>query len=239
MQGEIKKQVRSESDYFFNARDDNIIASIFRQYANMSASENTIPRSRLGEALEALGIRLSEEEVDIAFRAADLDLSGGLGLNEFRRVTETPSKMEEWASRLPLTALLGRCLSFTGGRDPLRDIVELEPVDFKAVIQVFSEGTAQLLDEAVAELREIRQAKSKTESSGTSSKFETLLKMSAGNIDSFHEGLAERVGTLLQAVYCNMRFFDATHLSRAFFRHEKTVNISRCLIPLQVHRIRS
>ena len=174
---------------------------------SMTIVEPCIGADGLQAALLELGVHMERRKVEELIAVMDLDESGGLDYEEFKRaVQQTPTQLEQWASMLPLGGLLARSLPVSGGQgdQPLRDFSQLKDIQIKTIVDVFSEGLTLLLFKAQATSKQMfntmdkrasETAKDSADGVAAISKF-TTFKMRTGNVSNYHEGLLSRIGVL-------------------------------------------
>ena len=136
------------------------------------------------------------------FKETDIDEDGTLDLNEFSRILDRPSKLEQWSNSLPLAKLLSFCLlaadeSISAAPDPPRIMCGLDLQALDTIVDGFCGGLKRLLHERVKQLKVCYSAldRKAAEDSGANAKFQTIA-MSAGKVGDFHKGLTDRVGEL-------------------------------------------
>jgi hypothetical protein len=128
----------------FRRRNEQFVEEIFNQYK--SPYSDGLSKASLAQALRDLGIVCaSASDVDSLFYALDLNKDSAISLSEFLRVISKPSKIEQWATTLPLAALLADCMPSKDEADPVRDLSNLRSAGIKAISACFSEGLVQLL----------------------------------------------------------------------------------------------
>ncbi len=142
-----------------------------------------------------LGVKDSDE-IHEFFHTMDVNDDNGLDLEEFRRAVKEPTRVERWASTLPLSQLLASCIPQQDGIDTLRVASFLSKEDIDKVCELFVEGMKNVLVRNCGKLRESfcsMDSKALSKTSGIASKF-SVQTLACGRIDDFHKGLRERIG---------------------------------------------
>lgn len=146
-----------------------------------------------------LGVKGSDE-IHEFFHTMDVNNDNGLDLEEFRRAVKEPTRVEQWASTLPLSQLLASCIPQQDGLDTFRVASSLSKEDIEKVCGLFVEGMKSLLIRHCAMLRESfssMDSKAASKNSCIASKF-SVQTLACGRIDDFHKGLRERIGEILR-----------------------------------------
>jgi hypothetical protein len=185
--------------------DRQFVSSVFFKFADECTSK--ILASKFPFALKELNIEAIPGTVAELFKEADLDEDGGLDLDEFYRVINRPSELEQWCLTLPLPKLLAFCLETVitpAGEfaDPIRSVCNLSPQDLDLATSEFEAGLRQLLKDQTQQLDHCYEQlaiKVAEKPDGSSAKFQTPA-MSGGTAEEFHKGLADRVGEY--AIFC-------------------------------------
>jgi hypothetical protein len=175
--------------------------------ASQSSISKVIRADGLHKALHELSVSMEREKVEELSVLMDLDGNGCLDFEEFKRaVQQQPTQLEQWASMLPLSVMLTKCLPVDGGHgdQPLRDLSRLGEDDLNIAVDVFSDGLRRLLLEAKSALRQMfdsvdkkacEAAKDSAGGFSAVSKFKTF-KMNTGTVTDYHIGLSSRIGAL-------------------------------------------
>jgi hypothetical protein len=181
-------------DLFFRKQDNDFVNSVFER--NMNTETKLLPICALKPALSELGVKLeSEESATSLFHSMDVNDDGGLDREEFERVIQMPTKLEQWAATIPMQKLLASCIPIKAGDDPLRAVTSLDVSGREVVEQVFCTGFRRLFAEYVDKLKKLyseMDKKASEQAQGLCSKFTFV--PSSGDIADFHEGLKGRVG---------------------------------------------
>ncbi len=116
--------------HFHNSRNQLHNELICKKHANQAT--NLMSADDMNAALCELGVQLSRDEAAAGVESVDTVENRGLGLHEFMKAINHPSKVQQWIETLPLSQLLSHCLSFKGARgessDPLREVSRCNPV---------------------------------------------------------------------------------------------------------------
>ena len=138
------------------------VDKIFNQHASTTNcfSKRILLRPSLAPALKDCGLELSEEEIELVFKQADLNDDQGLDLDEFRTAVKFPTKLQQWADTLPLSQLLAHCLAAKSRnkQDPVKDIAGLSATDLADTIDLFCRCVRRILAERVTELEKCFEA---------------------------------------------------------------------------------
>jgi hypothetical protein len=153
-----------------SCHDDDKIREVFDRYK--TGNLDTLPIARLGNAFQDLESQFATQ---------------GLNIDEFTRLARLPSESEHWIRLLPLESLLSRCLD----KFFLRDLEHLSDDDIQTALHLFQDGVEILLKKNIETLRATKDE----EFLVASKKFGG--EMAGGTIQNFHDGLSNRVGTLL------------------------------------------
>ncbi len=191
---QITSKIQTSITLFFNIRNISIVRKVFEQHKDKHT--NLMLLRALPDALRDLGIQTTEEEASVLFETSDTDDNRGLTLQEFMKAIKYPSKVEQWADRLPLSKLLAHCLSFKESKDPLREVSRLSSDELRASINAYGESVHKILADAFGELKVCYAEMDRMAAecaSEAKSKFQTF-KMSSGSVEDFHRGLYGRVG---------------------------------------------
>ena len=137
---------------FFDIIDREHVQTVFLKFAGKST--NRISPCNFPHALKEMGIEIMPENDAQLFREADIDEDGGIDIDEFYRVIDQPSELEQWSSTLPLSKLLGFCLEAAIARtlagspdtppDPIRRLPSLSPQDIESVAEEFAAADIDL-----------------------------------------------------------------------------------------------
>jgi hypothetical protein len=143
---------RAVLQHFIKCQTSEHVEEVFQQYADVTIKE--ILPSNFDAALKECGLHLSSDECKMVFKCTDLNENGSLNLDEFKLAVKTPSKVEQWASSLPLPRLLAHCFDLGCGEDALRQVGELDPNKCAHAADLFSTGLKQILPDIVKDLKE-------------------------------------------------------------------------------------
>jgi hypothetical protein len=156
----------------------------------------SIVKSSFASALIDLGIRFQSSEIDAIFESRGFNQ--GLDFQEFSSFVSEPSPIEEWVRSLPLHQLVAHamprndtCLS----KDQLRHLCGITRDQLDLSCQVIMDHLAQILKQKLAILAGVYNKLDSHTAATTNEKYQ-VCKMSVGNINHFHQGLASRLGEL-------------------------------------------
>ena len=139
---DLLEKLRSQMRAGFQRRNEQFAQDVFNKHKSPSG----LSKASLGQALSDLGIKCaSGSDVDELFYTLDVNSDGWISWSEFLMVLSKPSKIQQWASTLPLAPLLADCMPSKDDEDPVRALSELSLLDIQAVSACFSEGLVQLL----------------------------------------------------------------------------------------------
>jgi hypothetical protein len=137
-------ELRSQMDAGFQRRNEQFLQEVFNKH--VSPGSAGLSKESLGQALIDLGMKcVSTSDVDELFYTLDLNSDGWISWSEFLAVTSKPSKIQEWASTLPLAELLADCMPSKDETDPMRSLSKIGAADMRAISACFSEGLIKLL----------------------------------------------------------------------------------------------
>jgi hypothetical protein len=139
----VLETLRAQMHAGFQRRNEKFCQKIFDKHK--SPDYDGLSRASLGQALSDLGVRLNADELEELFYTQDLNSDGWISWSEFLMVISRPSKIEEWATMLPLAALLVDCMPSRDEAELLRGLSKLHTADMQAISACFSEGLVQLL----------------------------------------------------------------------------------------------
>mmetsp|Transcript_40002 Transcript_40002/g.107044 ORF Transcript_40002/g.107044 Transcript_40002/m.107044 type:complete len:189 (+) Transcript_40002:270-836(+) len=182
---------------FFRRQNKLEVKAVFDRHCPPGKTD--IDQELLGVSLKDMGLVRSREKLSEDVNWGNMDGSGRINLDDFHRLVQKPSALEELVSGLPLAGLLCSCLSFKmTGRDVLEEVSDLTDADISPVITVFSDGVKQLLRELVHDIKDAIHKMNSRQSA--CSKFNGKL-MNVGKLEEFFKGLGDRVGNML---YCRL-----------------------------------
>jgi hypothetical protein len=147
----LLETLRSQMSAGFQRRNEQYAQEIFDKYKSPDSAG--LSKESLAQVLSDLGICLSTDQVEELLYTQGLksdsidgeDRDDCISWSEFLMIISKPSKVEEWATTLPLAALLADCMPSTNDADPLRGLSELCLEDTQAISACFCEGLVKLL----------------------------------------------------------------------------------------------
>jgi hypothetical protein len=99
--------LRLQMDAGFQRRNEQFLQGIFDKHKSPNSAG--LSKESLAQVLRDLGVCLSAEDVDELFYTQDLNSDGWISWPEFLMVISKPSKIENWATKLPLRFLPTAC----------------------------------------------------------------------------------------------------------------------------------
>ena len=175
--------------------DEQEISRVYNEHA-VPGTYRCIPFDKLGLALEALGVDITNDQHAHHTRTVELNFNGRITYNALKYIARLPSPAEVWAKALPLSKLLADALPKVSGCDHLRVISSLSTQEVNYVAEEVCSALKVLLKKHVDELNISFQSMDTqvlSDDAQTDSKF-VVTKMTAGSIKNFHEGLEGRIG---------------------------------------------
>ena len=187
----LERSIAAHVAKFFDRQNCEVLKAIFERYANVDKREK-MSFDSFQLALRDLGIQSdSQTHTRLIFCEAAMDESEGLKFEEFERAIRRPSGLEEWCQTLPLAKLLASCLQSLGGHtNSLCISIISNPNSLNKVAEGFCEGVKGLLEGHLEHL-----VQTAAEGSIGASVQAQIMPMSIGNVQDFHRGLTNRVGT--------------------------------------------
>ena len=176
--------------------DEQEITRVYQEHA-VSGTYRFIPSDKLELALEALGVVVTKDELDHHARIVNLNFNGCIKYDAFKHIVLSPSPAEVWAKTLPLSRLLADALPKLPDCDHLRVISSLTIQEASYVADEVCAALKEVLMRHVGQLKSSFQSMDKQmlkHELHVNSKFE-VMKMAAGSIQHFYEGLEGRIGT--------------------------------------------
>jgi hypothetical protein len=92
--------------------------------------------------------------------------------------------------------MLASSLAIPGSAEPLKELCNLDSNRLKAAIDAFSLSLHQVLNEKLAHLKTLldaKEAKAQEDADGSGSKCAVFV-MNAGSVKAYHEGMYSRIG---------------------------------------------
>ena len=192
---EVVKTLQGQIERFLNRRNDEFIEHAFNKHADKE--KKLIWLNKSDEALLEFGVHLPSEEIKMLVTTMDIDNNGGLDLTEFKttlRQASTP--VEQFVETLPISGMLASSLAIPGSAEPLKELCNLDSNRLKAAIDAFSLSLQQVLNEQLAHLKTLldaKEAKAQEDADGSGSKCAVFV-MNAGSVKAYHEGMYSRIG---------------------------------------------
>ncbi len=175
------------------------IQIVFTQHADPATKLLNVQHLR--RALNDLGCD-DEERSNLLLTVGDKSKTG-LDINEFKRVVESPTSLEQIVQKIPFWKLISDAIPRKQtNEEPVQDglnvLASLTPEDIDCIVDAMTDGLKVLLS---GFCRKLKEQKEFCESSKTDagSKF-SIDFYNAGGIRQFHDGLAGRVGKALNVL---------------------------------------
>jgi hypothetical protein len=142
---------------------------------------------------------MDQKEADLLFDEFDTDNSDGLDLDEFQRLLQKSTQLNEWAKTLNLHELLTDAIPRKPGQDPLRVVSTLTAEERLDICRAVQKGLERLLKESAESLKAAFDMNDKRDKGDGGSKF-NLVPVSCGNVEDFHAGVEGRIG-IFELIY--------------------------------------
>lgn len=186
------EQIRKQVEKGFARRNIEFVRSIFDSHKRKESE--LISTSSLVSALSDLGSHIQAAEIDELLNYRSLN-DVGIDFQEFLSLVGTPSPIEEWVKELPLTQLVADAMPCIDclKTDQLRHLSRATRIQLEESCETIKEYLFKILQEKLIVLKEAYEKLDSQPAPDCNSKFQ-ISKMSVGNIDDFHEGLANRIG---------------------------------------------
>jgi hypothetical protein len=196
----LLETLRSQMDTGFRRRRQSFVKEVFVKHKSPDSPQESpgLSKVNLRQALSDLGMYMSASELKELFCTQDLNDDGWINENEFLMILANKvGKIQQWASTLPLAALLADCMPSNDGADPVRALSNLRSAEIQAIAACFSEGLVQLLSEEVDKLKRAYEAMERDMEDASQNNAATkyaVSRMSCGDINDFLIGLSGRIG---------------------------------------------
>jgi hypothetical protein len=140
----LLETLRSQMDEGFRRRREQFLEEIFNKHKSPDSAG--LSKASLVQALRDLGLCMTASEVAELFHTQDLNGDGLINWTAFLMILANKvGKIEQWASTLPLAALLADCMPSNDDVDPVRALSKLDSAEIQAIATCFSEGLLQVL----------------------------------------------------------------------------------------------
>jgi hypothetical protein len=185
----------------FERRKKEKVTAVFNHHKN----GQLVSSSSLRAALNDLGIRVTESEIDELLKSSDINNDGGLDFDEFSVLVSRSSPGLDFLRSLPLAELVFDGLPKTEGcaaEDQLRKLCKISQKELDVSVKAIAEGLGKMLQENLTALKkayDLLDSKA-AENDTASAKFQ-IIKMSVGTIEDFHAGIAARIGDVQTRYY--------------------------------------
>jgi hypothetical protein len=213
---DLRLKTSNQIDEGFKRRNIKFLETTFESYKDPNTGY--IVASSLESALSKLGMKFHPADVAELYTSRGLNADGGLNFQDFCSVVHMPSQIEEWVSELPLSQLVADAMPRTAcpSKDQLRHLSSTTQQQLEVSCGVITERLVKILEEHLAVLKEMyAKLDSKAEDDNHASEKFQVIKMNAGNIVNFHEGLAARIGEMRARItlsFCLISFSSAQFL---------------------------
>jgi Ca2+-binding EF-hand superfamily protein len=177
--------------------DEQEIIRVFEEHA-VSGKYLIIPACKLSSALEELGLVFTKDQLLKFERIVDLNYKGRLDFHAFKHVALAPTPLTAWAELLPIATLLADALPKHDKCDHLRVISTLTKNEIDSIVDEVSLELKEILQAHVGRLHSSFRSMDKEAEIGTNQSFPRyeVIKMKAGNIKNFYDGLDARIGEI-------------------------------------------
>jgi Ca2+-binding EF-hand superfamily protein len=175
--------------------DEQEITRVYQEFA-VPGIYRYIPSGKLEWALGALGVVVTNDQINHHIRIVKLNFNDCIKYNAFKHIVLSPSPAEVWARTLPLSRLLADALPKLSDCDHLRVISSLTTQEADYVAEEMCIALKEVLVRHISQLKSSFQSMDKQvlkDEVHANSKFE-VSKMAAGSIQHFYEGLEGRIG---------------------------------------------
>ncbi len=214
----IQKQILSRTASRNKTCGD--IEDVFNRYAN--STSHVLSVNHLHGALHDLGCD-DVEHINLLL-TLDGKFQSGLDINEFKRIVESPTSLEQIVRTMPVWKLISDAIprkhtNEQSAQDSLSMLASLAPEDINCMVDAMTDGLKVLLSGFCCDLKKQKEF---CESSMTvgGSKF-SIDSYNAGGIRHFHDGLEGRVGETVIVVksgICLKCFVSRNRATRYAFR---------------------
>jgi hypothetical protein len=185
--------IEESIEMFFVRNSEIELRKIFDERSLLQGIQTYLKKEHIPEVLRDLQVHLSTEEIDERLNSFDSIESSGLSWDDFKKIVNQPSVVEQWTASIPFSRLIASAI-------PANSLDQLDHIDeneaLRDLCQALLPGTERLLREHIQGFKKARalMIKSKNKTSNISSKFSLL---NCGTIDDFHGGLEKRIGSVL------------------------------------------
>ena len=191
--GDFAIKVRNQIQAGINRRDDEFLQAFFERKTNASGTAS-LNNQQFITALDELGIRKTDDDIQVIFRTMDVNNDGVMDLEEFKKAVRFPSTIEQLMNTLPIHQLFSDAMPEELGSDCIQQFGQLSPIQIKVICQEIVPFMEKILQDTVDKTRASVEASKISEVNKSGSKFEVTPEMSAGTIGDFHGGLSGRIG---------------------------------------------
>ena len=188
-------RIQSQVDRRLLSREEKFLRAAFERFS----TNGLLPVAKVHSALQEADSAPGADELAVRLRIFQVEEAVGLTFEQFKQIASRESKLEEWTRELPLAELVADGLSAVvddNDPNPLRPLSKLTAAE----VSLVTEGLVKRLEGMLWQRILLLQASLKTMddkaakvATDASLKF-AVVKMSAGGIDDFHNGVEGRTG---------------------------------------------
>jgi Ca2+-binding EF-hand superfamily protein len=178
--------------------DEQGITRVFEEYA-VPGKYRFIPSNKLRSALEELGVLVTKDQLGNFSRIIELSFKGRIDIHAFKHVALYPTSLVAWAESLPIATLLADALPKHSRCDHLRVISTLTQNEISCITEEFCLILEDILQAHVGRLKASFWSMDKEAEKPTNQSVDRyeVIKMKAGGIKDFYQGLDARIGELM------------------------------------------
>jgi hypothetical protein len=196
----------------FLRRDDKYLTKVFRKHCKDGLVQSGRPeaeislltlrkenmRAALKDAHFALASGAHAASDDDLLRQVDVDGSGGVSFEEFKKFVRQRGPVENWMRQEQLLQILSDCVvpllgSDDGQDNQMRCLAQLSPDQVQRALDAAVIAFNVQFESSQEKLKQTLKAVTGHSERASQSKFE-VSKLACGTIDDFHKGLESRIG---------------------------------------------
>jgi hypothetical protein len=193
----LRRQIKSQVESGRQKRNESNLRQIFDKYKD--SDSNVLRKESVMKACTAANIIVEgESALEDLSGWKEVDLEKGLDFDNFKNIATNPSELEIMMKSIPFHQIFADAVPHKPGYDPLKCFETLTSHEIDIMVEASLDLLKHILKEQSALASAVQCELSKTAAGLRAgiSKF-TCIKMKAGNISDFHEGLGGRVGALI------------------------------------------
>lgn len=197
-QASLRQQIIKQVESGRRKRDESNLRRIFDEYKDPGS--NRLRSESLVKACNAADMVVENQST--IFEESRIDMERGMEFDDFKNMANTPSELEILMKSIPFHQIWTDAVPLKPGCDPLECFGNLTSHEIDVMVEASVEYLKQILKEQSSLSRAVKSELRKTSADLRAgiSKF-TCMKMKAGTISDFHEGLGRRVGALAVAMH--------------------------------------